>query len=40
MLIKDDIRDREPYSVKATPSAMEAAEFLAPLAHIRLRRPS
>jgi CBS domain-containing protein len=29
MLIRDVIRDREPYSVKATASVMEAAEFMA-----------
>ncbi len=29
MLIKDVIRDREPYSMKATASVMEAAEFMA-----------
>ena len=29
MLIRDVIRDREPYSVKATGSVMEAAEFMA-----------
>ena len=30
MLIRDVIRDREPYSMKATASVMEAAEFMAP----------
>jgi CBS domain-containing protein len=29
MLIKDVIRDREPYSMKATATVMEAAEFMA-----------
>jgi CBS domain-containing protein len=29
MLIRDVIRDREPYSMKATASVMEAAEFMA-----------
>jgi CBS domain-containing protein len=29
MLIKDVIRDREPYSIKATATVMEAAEFMA-----------
>ena len=29
MLIRDVIRDREPYSIKATASVMEAAEFMA-----------
>jgi len=29
MIIRDVIRDREPYSVKATASVMEAAEFMA-----------
>jgi len=29
MLIRDVIRDREPYSVKATASVIEAAEFMA-----------
>ena len=29
MLIRDVIRDREPYSMKATVSVMEAAEFMA-----------
>lgn len=29
MLIRDVIRDREPYSVKATATVMEAAEFMA-----------
>ena len=29
MLIKDVIRDREPYSMKATASVIEAAEFMA-----------
>jgi CBS domain-containing protein len=29
MLIKDVIRDREPYSMKASASVMEAAEFMA-----------
>jgi CBS domain-containing protein len=29
MLIKDVIRNREPYSMKATASVMEAAEFMA-----------
>ena len=38
MLIKDVIRDREPYSMKAKASAMEAAEFIAPLAHNNLRQ--
>ncbi len=28
MLIRDVIRDREPYSMKATASVMEAAEFM------------
>src|SRR3977135_2471683 len=28
MLIRDVIRDREPYSIKATTSVMEAAEFM------------
>ena len=29
MLIRDVIRDREPYSMKATATVMEAAEFMA-----------
>jgi len=29
MLIKDVIRDREPYSMRATATVMEAAEFMA-----------
>src|SRR6267154_4660022 len=29
MLIRDVIRDREPYSMKSTSSVMEAAEFMA-----------
>ncbi len=29
MLIRDVIRDREPYSMKATASVMEAAQFMA-----------
>jgi hypothetical protein len=29
MLIRDVIRDREPYSMKATASVMEASEFMA-----------
>ena len=29
MLIRDVIRDREPYSMKSTASVMEAAEFMA-----------
>ena len=29
MLIRDVIRDREPYSMKATASVMQAAEFMA-----------
>ena len=29
MLIRDVIRDREPYSMKATASVMDAAEFMA-----------
>ena len=29
MLIRDVIRDREPYSIRATASVMEAAEFMA-----------
>ena len=29
MLIRDVIRDREPYSMKASASVMEAAEFMA-----------
>ena len=29
MLIRDVIRDREPYSIKATATVMEAAEFMA-----------
>jgi CBS domain-containing protein len=29
MLIRDVIRDREPYSMKATSTVMEAAEFMA-----------
>ena len=29
MIIRDVIRDREPYSVRATASVMEAAEFMA-----------
>jgi CBS domain-containing protein len=29
MLIRDVIRDREPYSVRATASVIEAAEFMA-----------
>lgn len=29
MLIRDVIRDREPYSIKATASVMDAAEFMA-----------
>src|SRR5260370_3389034 len=29
MLIRDVIRDREPYSMKATASVIEAAEFMA-----------
>src|SRR5438309_11082990 len=29
MLIRDVIRDREPYSMKPTASVMEAAEFMA-----------
>ena len=29
MLIRDVIRDREPYSMKSTATVMEAAEFMA-----------
>ena len=29
MLIKDVIRDREPYSMNASATVMEAAEFMA-----------